>query len=175
MTRKPLLLARIALFAALIYVLSWGTSYLPNINFMFIIVFAAGFLWGMIPGILVGMIGMGLWTIFNPFGPAPVPIMLAQVLGAGGGGIVGAVFSRMNWQQWKTWRVTVYLLGAAFLCTTFFYLPVNLVDAWVFGPFRERFIGGMVWSVISLGFNFIIFPLLFKAVRYLHDRESMLS
>ena len=84
MMRRHLLVARIALFSALVYVLSWGTSYLPNVNFIFFIVFSAGFLWGAVPGILVGLIGMGLWTAFNPYGPAPAPIMMAQVIGAAG-------------------------------------------------------------------------------------------
>jgi uncharacterized membrane protein len=84
------LITRIALFSALIYVLSWGTSYFPNLNFIFFIVFVAGFLWGVVPGMLVGLIGMGLWTAFNPYGMAVPPIMLAQMLGASAGGVVGA-------------------------------------------------------------------------------------
>ena len=38
----PRLIARIALFSALIYVLSWGTSFLPSVNLAFFIAFAAG-------------------------------------------------------------------------------------------------------------------------------------
>ena len=121
MNSRLRLIPRIALFSALIYVLSWGTSYLPNVNLVFFIAFMAGAFWGLIPGVLVGAIGMGLWTTFHPF-----------------------------------------------------YLPVNLVDAWIFRPFWPRFIGGMAWSLISLGSNAIIFPVLFRPVWYMYNRERLI-
>jgi len=172
MMRSHLLISRIALLSALIYVLSWGTSYLPNVNFVFFIVFFSGFLWGAVPGILVGAIGMGLWTLFSPYGPAPVPIMMAQVVGAAGSGLVGAVFRWSNWQRDKAPSLVVRLILSAFLCTVVFYLPVNTVDAALFQPFWPRFVGGAIWAAISLGFNVIIFPLLFRAARRLYVRES---
>ncbi len=171
MMRKPLLVARIALFSALVYVLSWGTSYLPNINFIFFIVFSAGFLWGAIPGTLVGLIGMGLWTAFNPYGPAPAPIMTTQVMGAAGSGLVGAVFSKGKWRRVHNSIPVGRLILSAFLCTVIFYLPVNLVDALLFQPFWPRFVGGALWAAISLGFNALIFPLLFRATWHLYARE----
>jgi hypothetical protein len=172
MMRRHLLVARIALFSALVYVFSWGTSYLPNVNFIFFIVFSAGFLWGAIPGILVGLIGMGLWTAFNPYGPAPAPIMIAQVIGAAGSGLVGAIFRWSNWQRGPALVLAGHLILSAFLCTVIFYLPVNMVDAILFQPFWPRFVGGALWAVISLGFNVLIFPLLFQAARRLYVRES---
>ena len=172
MMRRHLLVARIALFSALVYVLSWGTSYLPNVNFIFFIVFSAGFLWGAASGILVGLIGMGLWTAFNPYGPAPAPIMLAQVIGAAGSGLVGAVFRRSNWQRGQAPTLAGRLILSAFLCTVIFYLPVNMVDALLFQPFWPRFLGGALWAAISLGFNVLIFPVLFQATKRLYVRES---
>ena len=83
------LFTRIALFSALVYVFSWATSYLPNVSFAFFIVFTTGFLWGKLPGMLVGIIGMGLTTVFNPFGPAHPYMMIAQVLGMTVSGIAG--------------------------------------------------------------------------------------
>ena len=172
MMRRHLLVARIALFSALVYVLSWGTSYLPNVNFIFFIVFLAGFLWGAVPGMLVGMIGMGLWTAFNPYGPAPALIMIAQVIGAAGSGLVGAVFRLTNWQRAKAPSLAGRLIVSAFLCTVIFYLPVNMVDALLFQPFWPRFLGGALWAAVSLGFNVLIFPLLFRAAGRLYVRES---
>lgn len=170
MTSRPSLIARIAVFAALVYVLSWGTSYLPNVNLVFFIVFSAGFLWGVLPGVLVGTIGMGLWTLFNPYGPAAAPVAVAQVLGAAGSGIVGGLYRRTEWRQRASYPAVFNLLAAAVLCTVLFYLPVNLVDAWVFQPFWPRFIGGLIWGGISLVANGVIFPLLFPTTRYLYDR-----
>jgi uncharacterized membrane protein len=174
MMRRHLFVARIALFSALVYVLSWGTSYLPNVNFIFFVVFSAGLLWGAVAGVLVGLIGMGLWTSFNPYGPAPAPIMIAQVTGAAGSGLVGAVFRWSNWQRTEAPTLTGRLILSAFLCTVVFYLPVNVVDAVLFQPFWPRFVGGALWAAISLGFNVLIFPLLFRATRSLYVRESAL-
>jgi hypothetical protein len=170
MDRRPVLIVRIALFAALIYVLSWGTSYLPNVNLVFFIVFTAGFLWGAVPGILVGAVGMGLWTVLNPYGPAAAPVMAAQIVGAAASGPVGGVFRSLEWRRMSMHRLTTVLLAAAAGCTVLFYAPVNTVDAMVFGPFWPRFIGGLIWAAISLAANLVIFPLLFGAARYLYDR-----
>ncbi len=175
MIGRHLLIARIALSSALIYVLSWGTSYLPNVNFIFFIVFSAGLLWGAIPGVLVGLIGMGLWTAFNPYGPAPIPIIIAQVVGAAGSGLVGGVFRVSNWQRTRPLLLAARLILCAFLCTVFFYLPVNTVDAVLFQPFWPRFVVGAVGAAVSLGFNVVIFPLLFRAARRLYLRESVLQ
>ena len=105
MNRKPFLVTRIALFSALVYVLSYGTSYFPNVNPVLFIVFSAGFLWGAVPGILVGVIGMGLWTMLNPFGVAPLPIMAAQVMGAGLSGVVGAIFNNSKWNKFSSLKI----------------------------------------------------------------------
>jgi uncharacterized membrane protein len=174
MNVRPQLVARIALFSALIYVLSWGTSYLPNINLIFFIVFSAGLMWGVVPGVLVGAVGMGLWTLFNPYGPAPAPVAVAQIVGAAGSGIVGAAFGARAWRECTKKKLTLQLMAAAALCTLAFYLPVNIIDAVVFQPFWPRFVTGALWGVISLGFNLVIFPLLFTVTRHLYLRENTL-
>jgi hypothetical protein len=175
MTLGPRLITRIALFAGLIYVFSWATSYLPNINLIFFIVFSAGFLWGAAAGAMVGTIGMGLWTFLNPYGPAALPVMLAQIGGAAVSGIVGAVIARGRWQEASSWSLTARLCVSAALCTIAFYLPVNSVDAWLFQPFWPRFVTSGVWTLISLGSNLLIFPLLFPVTRLLYRREKLMS
>lgn len=172
MTGGLRLLTRIALFSALIYALSWGTAYLPNVKFTFFIIFAAGFIWGAGPGLLVGAIGTGLWTWFNAYGPAPLPIMLAQIIGSAGCGLIGAAFRHSSLLLRRGAVVTVFLALAALFCSLSFYLPVNLVDAWLFQPFWPRFVAGSIWMLISLVSNMIIFPLLFPAIRLLHAREE---
>ncbi len=171
MNSRLRLIPRIALFAALIYVLSWGTSYLPNINLIFFIAFMAGVYWGLVPGILVGAVGMALWTMFNPFGPATFPVMVAQVTGTAFSGAIGAgyAFKRLHLIKGRSRMFSLVL--AATLCTLMFYLPVNFVDAWVFQPFWPRFIGGMLWALISLAANAVVFPVLFGPATILYNRE----
>ncbi len=177
MTQRVRLVPRIALLVALIYVLSWGTSLLPNINLIFFFVFIAGFTWGTIPGIITGGLGMALWTIFNPYGPAATPVMLAQIIGASLSGPVGGFFRYRNLETKSKIFQNIVLVIAALSSTIFYYLPVNLVDAWVFQPFLPRFITGMGWSLISIVGNAIIFPLLFAALKpfLLKEKEIWLK
>jgi uncharacterized membrane protein len=175
MSVKLRLITRIALFAALIYVLSWGTSYLPNVSLVFFIVFTAGFLWGAAAGMLVGAIGMGLWTTFNPYGLADFSIMLAQVGGISLSGVTGFFFRKGDWAEKGKKSLLASLVLVALVCTFLFYLPVNFVDAWIYRPFWPRFITGMLWSLVSVAANVIIFPLLFPVTRYLYDRERLSS
>ncbi len=173
MSQRPRLISRIALFSALIYVLSYATSYLPNVSFIFFIVFAAGYLWGAQAGGLVGLLGMWLWSSFNPFGPAALPLLLAQMIGAAAGGVVGFVLRRRR-DRTNIQPTSFHLVAAAAACTVVYYLPVNAVDAWLYQPFWPRFIGGLPWAAISLVSNIVIFPLLFSVVVRLYGREGNL-
>lgn len=175
MTGNARLIARIALFSALIYVLSWGLTAIPNVKITFFIIFSAGFLWGLTPGVLVGLIGMGLWTWFNPFGPAPLPVTAAQVLGAMLCGVVGFLFRGVLNPKRLRWDSYFYLISAGAICTLIFFIPVSAVDAWLFQPFRERFIAGMIFSADSLVANIIIFPLLFRVLQPFYVRECKLE
>ena len=173
MNTRLRLIPRIALFSALIYVFSWGTSYLPNINLAFFIAFSAGVFWGFIPGALVGALGMGLWSMINPFGPATLPVFLAQVFGMALSGLTGGVFAFKKWHLIAGKQLTAYLVLASIACTLLFYIPVNFIDAWLFQPFWPRFVGGMAWSGISLIANIIIFSILFRPVSLLYNKERL--
>ena len=165
------LTARVAVFAALIYVLSWGTSYVPNLNLIFFLVFSAGFLWGTPAGMLTGAVGMGLWTAFNPYGPAPLPITVAQIIGASLGGSVGGLFYRLRLYKATGLLSVIWLVFASILCTLLFYLPVSVADAWLFQPFWPRLMAGLAWSSISLISNALIFSLLFHVTLRLYHKE----
>lgn len=171
MIAGPRLVARVAIFAALIYVLNWATAYLPNIKLIFFIIFSAGFLWGAMAGLLVGLVGMAFWTLFNPYGPVGPPIMIAQVCGAAAGGLIGAGFRTAIRRTDGVMR-TLLLALAALLCTLLYYVPVTVVDAWVYQPFWPRLIVGLPWVAIAAVSNIIIFTLLFGATRYLYEREK---
>jgi hypothetical protein len=172
MTTRLRLITRIALLAAMIYVLSWATSYFPNVNLAFFIAFSAGYIWGAWPGIAIGALGMWLWTSFNPIGPAMPIVAVAQVAGLGLCGLLGFLF-RTLLSNVEVGRIrTSLLLLAALLCTLVFYVPVSVADAWVIQPFWPRLWGGLVFSLISLVANLLIFPLLFSVTRRISEREG---
>ncbi|MBU0982611.1 MAG: ECF transporter S component [candidate division Zixibacteria bacterium] len=172
MTGRTRLITRVALFSALIYVLSWATSVLPNINFAFFIAFTAGLVWGGIPGLLVGGIGMWLWTWFNPWGPAALPVALAQVGGMALCGLIGRLYRPERTWTYVGVSAVLWFALAGFLCSLSFYVPVAVVDAWVHRPFWPRLIGGLSFSAVSVVANMVIFPLLFGVTRRLYLRET---
>jgi len=174
MTTRVKLVTRIALLSALIYVLSWATSYLPNVNLAFFIAFMAGFLWGIWAGVPVGAVGMWLWTSFNPFGPALLPVAMAQIAGLALCGLLGGLYRPILIRSGGRGRPVPELLLAALLCTLVFYVPVLLTDAWVLQPFWPRLLTGIPFAAISLAANLIIFPLLFGATRRISEREGVL-
>lgn len=166
------LIARIALFAALVYVTSWSLALLPNVKVTFFLIFTAGFVWGPTAGMLVGAVGTGLWSLFNPYGPVPIPIFAAQVAGSALCGGVGAIFRFGRLHDGSPFFVGTALVACGVACTIAYYLPVMVVDAWVFQPFRERLLAGIPWVGIALATNAVIFPLLFGATRFLYAREK---
>lgn len=173
MMRAPRLLARIALFSALAYVLGWACYYIPNVNLIFFVVFSAGFLWGAVPGLLVGAVGMGLFSAFNPGGPADPVVFVGQVIGMSLTGLIGALFLAGRRHEAPMAARIIALVFASILCTVVYYLPVNAADAWVYQPFWPRFTVGLVAAVPTLISNAIAFPLLFGITLHLYARERV--
>lgn len=172
--REIRLIARVGLFAALCYATSLATVYLPNIKVMFLIIFAAGVLWGILPGMAVGAIGCGLWSAFNPFGPAPLPILAAQIAGAALIGLLGGAVGLKRWIL-SISRLSLALASVAGVVSSLlFFLPVNIVDAYLFGPFWPRFWISMTWSLVAIGSNAVIYPLLFPLIHRIYPAECRL-
>jgi hypothetical protein len=97
--------------------------------------------------------------------------MAAQIIGAAMGGLVGSLFDKIGWRMMP--RILLYgsLALAGVLCTLLFYLPVSLVDAWLYQPFWPRIVAGLPWVGFSLISNLLVFPLLFGATKFLYERE----
>jgi len=172
MSGRARLIARVAVFAALIYVFSWATSFLPNVNLAYFIAFGGGFLWGAVPGMLVGGFGILLWSTFNPYGPAALPVTMAQVVGMAVCGLLGALFRPWLPPGMASPRRFLVAVAAALAVTAVYVLPVNLVDAWLFQPFWPRFITGLAWSLPTLLSNTLIFALLLPVLHRIYEREA---
>ncbi|MDX9857215.1 MAG: hypothetical protein RBT76_05455 [candidate division Zixibacteria bacterium] len=173
MISAPRLLARIALFSALAYVVGWACYYIPNVNLIFFVAFSAGFLWGVLPGVAVAIVGEALFSAFNPGGPADPVVFAAQVVGMGFSGLIGGLFRAGRWhERLRPVRIGALAVAAA-VVTILFYLPVNSADAWVYQPFWPRFTVGLVAAIPTLVSNMLAFPLLFGITRHLYDRERV--
>ncbi len=173
MSRRLLIIARVAVFAALVFIFSYFSVFLQNVNPGFFLVFAAGFAWGIMPGIGVGIIGFFLWSNFNPYGPAPFPILISQMVGITFSALIGT--SARHWLFLKTASFTsiVFLALAGFLCGLFYHIVVDVVDAWVYQPFWPRLIAGLTFSLITMVSNAIIFPILKPVLVFLVERDKV--
>jgi uncharacterized membrane protein len=172
MIGRERLVTRIALFSALAYVMAFATAYLPNISLLYFVIFTAGFVWGPLAGTVVGLVGEGLFTTFNPYGPAPLPVAIAQVGGAVLCGLIGASLRPFGLSTMSVLRRSVVLGFVGLACGLAFFTPVSIVDAWLWQPFWPRLIAGFAWSVWALAANAVIFPLLFPVTLRLYLREG---
>ena len=165
-------IARVAIFAALVFVFSYFSVMFPNVNPSFFIVFAAGFIWGLWTGLGAGVIGFFLWSNFNPLGPAPFPIMLSQLVGISFTAVVGALAAKMI--SWSTGgiKMTIILGLSGFLSGLLYCAVVGVVDAYVFQPFWPRLIGGMLFSLITIVSNIIIFPIFGPVLFFVMNKEK---
>jgi hypothetical protein len=81
-----------ALFVALSVALGFLLAGIPNLELMTLTVFMAGGFCGARLGSAVGALSILVFSVLNPLGPAPAPLLAAQVAGfalaGAGGGVV---------------------------------------------------------------------------------------
>jgi len=113
-------IATISLFSALAYAGGYLLIAIPNIEIFTAIVFISGAVLGSRSGLLVGVIAQVLYSVFNPYGMSPLPLLLAQVLNRAIVGWAGGWFtSRTASLNWKVKHAA--LLGLTGLMLTWLY------------------------------------------------------
>jgi uncharacterized membrane protein len=173
MSRHLKIITRVAIFAALVFIFSYFTVILANVNLAFFIVFSAGMLWGIWPGVAVGVIGFFFWSNFNPYGPAPLPILLSQLIGLSFSALIGFTARKLMTSQARNIRIIIVMIISGILCGLIYQLSVSVVDAWVFQPFWPRLISGLFFSLITIISNGIIFPVLYPVLAFIYARERL--
>ncbi|MFH2036070.1 MAG: hypothetical protein ABIJ45_06670 [Candidatus Zixiibacteriota bacterium] len=166
------IIARVAVFAALVFIFSYFSMFISGFNLSFFIVFASAFVWGLYPGLAVGVVGFFLWSNFNPFGPAPLPLLISQLIGISMTAVIGKVCSKIITLNNYNPKVIVVLSLAGLFSGLTYHLIVDIVDAWLYQPFIPRLMAGLFFSLITIVSNAIIFPLLYPALRFLGRNET---
>jgi hypothetical protein len=151
-----------ALFTALSVALGFLLAGIPNVELMSLTVFMAGFFCGARLGTAVGGISILLFSLLNPLGPAPAPLLAAQIAGfvviGAAGGLIGP---RLN-----PARASSVVIGAAagFVLTLAYDLITTLASAFValgvdrFGDgFRGMFLAGAIFIAWHVGINTAVF------------------
>jgi hypothetical protein len=130
---------------------------IPNFESLTLVVFSAGVLLGFRDGALVGALTMLLYTLLNPYGPAPPLVMLGQVLGSALAGWGGGLFARLGGAAWPARARAGGLAVAALLSTAIYDLLTNVATGLVFGQMRTWLVAGIPFSLWHIGFNVALF------------------
>jgi hypothetical protein len=170
-----------ALFVALSVALGFLLAGVPNVELKTLTVFMAGAFCGARLGCAVGALSILVHSLFNPLGPAPAPLLAAQVAGfvaiGAAGGIAGPrIGSSGGW--------CVAACAAAGFGLTLLYDALTTVATAFIALGASRFIGGLGgFAVAGIGFtalhegvNATVFavavPPLMKAVRAWQGGEA---
>jgi len=166
-TSKSKKISITAVFASMALASAYVLSTIPNIELMSFLVFIAGYLYGSSVGALVGLIAMGIYAAWNPWGGPVPPIFAAQVgcmtfIGAVGG-LASKIFNTSASDSEK-------MLGAAALggtLTIIYDLATNYAYALAFGLAKQFvivLIAGAWFSLMHVISNTLIFGLLLAPV-----------
>ena len=172
--RRERMVILAALFIALSVALGFLLAGIPNVELMTLTVFIAGIFCGVRLGSAIGAFSILLFSLLNPLGPAPAPLLVAQVAGfvliGSGGGLIGPHLAPAR-------ASSVVASAAAGFALTLGYDVLTTVATAFIALGASRFIeglrgiavAGIVFVAWHVGINTAIFavavPALMRAVR----------
>jgi uncharacterized membrane protein len=129
---------------------------LPWLELQTIVVFAAGYFLGARGGAAVGALGMAIYSLVNPYGPAHPLVFAAQLAGraaagALGGGAAGAGLAAGA--MWRGVQLVLWSLAASLV----FDLPTNLATGVVFGPLVPVLVAAIPFAALHALTNAALF------------------
>jgi len=158
-----------AILVALGVGLGYVLAFIPNVELVSFTAVLAGFMLGMKWGIIDGALMFGLYSFLSPYGMAPPPLLVAQIIGGGFLGFLGATFS-------KGLQKPVYAAFVGFIGTLFFDIITNASGFFAF-PTRQTFIAyiiaGLGFTVIHLISNTVLFVVLFPVLSSVVEKISI--
>ncbi len=114
----------IGVFSALAVSVGYLLAPVPNVELFTATIFLSGLLFGKKHGCLVGIFAGWIFGIYNPWGPAPWPLLFVQVFVRALVGYTGGMFRSIGWQRKPFW-----LRGLAFGATGFFLTSIYNIFA----------------------------------------------
>jgi hypothetical protein len=163
-----------ALFVALSVALGFLLAGIPNLELMTLTVFMAGAFCGARLGGAIGALSMLLFSLLNPLGPAPAPLLAAQITGFAvigfGGGLIGRRLATA-----RAWGIAMSAAAGFALTVAYDFLTTVATSFVALGTSRfvEGFAGvavaGIAFVAWHVGVNTAVFavavPPLMRAVR----------
>ena len=144
---------------------------IPNFEVLTLVVFCSGVLLGARDGALVGGITMLVFSLLNPYGPAPPLVTAAQVTGSVMSGLAGAAFRGLGLAERPLPARVAALALAALIVTASYDLLTNVATGLVFGQMRTWLVAGIPFALWHIGYNVLLFvtlgpPLTAVSARY---------
>ncbi|MFQ5752427.1 MAG: ECF transporter S component [bacterium] len=135
----------------------------PNVEIFTAIIFLSGFLLGPRNGMLVGIVAQTFYSILNPFGSSPPPLLIAQVLNRAIVGHVGGKFGKFLNMNKMSWTKSLYLGAAGLLLTWLYdlmaYLSFFFLSGFSVQQMKTTFALGLLFYLIHGVVNTAIFAL----------------
>lgn len=172
-------MSAVAVFAALSYAGGFLLIAIPNIEIFTAIVFMSGVLLGPRNGLLVGVVAQMLYSVFNPYGMSPLPLLLAQVSNRALVGLVGGWLSRRSSDEGSIlWAAVTY--GVAGLLLTWLYdlmafLSFQFMSGFSLEQMQSSFALGLPFYLIHGFGNLAIFALVLPVVLRTLKRTALLN
>ncbi|MBK6766888.1 MAG: hypothetical protein IPG71_11465 [bacterium] len=173
----PLLLTRAASFVAVGIALGYLLAPVPNVELVTATCFCSGYLLGSGAGVLCSVLIEALFAGFHPMGSSFGLTLVAQCIGMGGAGLLGAVARRLIGKRTSTWRTAmIVIIGVA--ATFWFDLLTDLAFPVAAGFSIEQTIASLAlaapFAAIHVGSNalvflFVVAPLLPKLIQMIEN------
>jgi hypothetical protein len=140
---------------------------IPNVELLTFVIFASGFLLGVVDGALVGVIAMSIYTtLVSPYGIPPLPIAVAQIASMAligfTGGLVSATRQAGVWKAMLSRPLPFAIAsGICGLALTLVYdLLTNLAVAFVMGQWIPVMLAAVPFALLHTLSNLAIFLIL---------------
>lgn len=146
-----------AVLTALAVAVGMILAHVPNVEGVSAVSFFAGYLTGWASGCVVGGTAMFLLSLLNPLGPAPPPVLAAQILGMATVGASGALLRRVGRGAPRAGLVAI---GFGALLTVLYDALTNYGVAVSIGRWRDPLailIAGVPFAVLHTVTNAMIF------------------
>ncbi len=169
-------LIRTALLVALCVAVGYLMAPIPNLELLSAAIFTSGVLTGARRGAVIGCTAETIYSGLNPYGFAPLPLLLAQVFGmtviGTAGGLLGRPTERLS-------RVADAMFAAAcgLILTLLYDIVTNLAGYLLVRestPFLAYMIAGLSFPfpLAHAGSNSVCFALVVPSVRRAYRRWS---
>jgi hypothetical protein len=177
-----------AVFTALCLGTNYAMTSLPNVKIMDALVFIAGFMFGLDVGCGVAIMTRLVYGFFNPYGPAPFPLILFLIAGECFYAVAGVALRKWSLtgdllKAKNSFRGMSYLFGLVGFVATFAYDALTNFATYLFlvDSLYQAFIIGMITGVpfgvlhelTNVVFFATVVPATIAATRRLGPRISL--